>query len=115
MQQKKTVILPILAAAALSVATPVLAADYIVSPRSQSYNMAPPSGVGAPIARVYTGPLTLQDALAIASGIGVVTVQNTHYDDNEWEIEGRDSYGKWIQVDIDARTGEVRNVDRSII
>ncbi len=45
----------------------------------------------------------------------MVTVQNTHFDDNEWEIEGRDQYGKWIQVDIDARTGEVRHVDRSII
>jgi hypothetical protein len=64
---------------------------------------------------VPAGPLTLQDALAVAAGIGVVTVKDTHFDGDEWEIEGRDSYGKWIQVDIDARTGEVRNVDRSII
>ena len=51
----------------------------------------------------------------IAAGIGVVTVQNTHYDDDEWQIEGRDRYGKWIKVEVDAETGEVRDVDRSIL
>jgi hypothetical protein len=96
--------LPLAAALTIGAAVPAMAADYFVR------EPAPRAAVMVP-----AGPLTLQDALAIASGIGVVTVQNTHYDDNEWEIEGRDSYGKWIQVDIDARTGEVRNVDRSII
>jgi hypothetical protein len=98
-------LLPLALAGALGSAAPAFAADYIVRQPAPRAAMVP----------VPSGPLTLQDALAIASGIGVVTVQNTHYDDNEWEIEGRDQYGKWIQVDIDARTGEVRHVDRSII
>jgi hypothetical protein len=95
---------PAVAALAIGVATPALSADYF--PREP----APRAAVMVP-----AGPLTLQDALRVAAGIGVTTVQNTHFDGDEWEIEGRDSYGKWIQVDVDARTGEVRNVDRSII
>jgi hypothetical protein len=98
-------LLPLALAGALGAAAPAVAADvYMRQPAPRAAMVPLPSG-----------PLTLQDALAIASGIGVVTVQNTHFDDNEWEIEGRDQYGKWIQVDIDARTGEVRHVDRSII
>lgn len=104
-QTLRKALLPLALASALSSAAPAMAADYIVRQPAPRAAMAP----------VPSGPLTLQDALAIASLIGVVTVQNTHYDDNEWEIEGRDQYGKWIQVDIDARTGEVRHVDRSII
>lgn len=104
MQQMKTVILPILAAAALGAATPVMAADvYMREP-------APRAAIVVP-----AGPMTLEQALAVAYGIGVVSVKNTHFDGDEWEIEGRDTYGKWIEVDIDARTGEIRNVDRSII
>lgn len=95
---------PAAAMLAIGMATPGWAADYF--PRQP----APRAAVMVP-----QGPLTLQDALAVAAGIGVATVQNTHFDGDEWEIEGRDSYGKWIQVDVDARTGEVRNVDRSII
>jgi len=98
-------LLPLALAGALGSAAPAFAADVYVRQPAPRAAMVP----------VPSGPLTLQDALAIAAGIGVVTVQNTHFDDNEWEIEGRDNYGKWIQVDIDARTGEVRHVDRSII
>jgi hypothetical protein len=110
MQQTKRLtlthlMLPAMAALAIGAATPVWAADYIPAPRA---------AVIVPGA-VVAGPLTLQDALAVAANIGVVTVTETHYDDDEWNIQGRDSYGKWIQVDVDARTGEVRNVDRSII
>ena len=90
----------------MGAAAPAGAADYLVGSRPVA---------GAPVVEVPAGPLTLQDALVIASGVGVVTVQNTHFDDDQWEIEGRDRYGKWIQVDVDARTGEIRHVDRSII
>lgn len=102
-QTLRKAMLPVVAALAIGVATPALSADYF--PRQPA-----PRAVMVP-----AGPLTLQDALAVAAGIGVVTVKDTHFDGDEWEIEGRDAYGKWIQVDVDARTGEVRNVDRSII
>ena len=96
--------LPLLAALAIGAATPVWAADYFPA---QPYARAP--------VEQAVGPVTLQEALAVASQIGVVTVTKTNYDDDQWEIEGHDSQGKWIEVDVDARTGEVRNVDRSII
>ena len=95
--------LPILAAAAIGAATPVLAADVYVGER---YVREVP---------VAQGPFTLQEALVVAQGIGVVTVSNTNFAGDQWEIEGRDINGKWIEVDVDARTGEVRDVDRSIL
>jgi len=95
--------LPVLAAASIGAATPVLAADVYVGER---YVREVP---------VAQGPVTLQEALVVASGIGVVTVQNTNFTGDQWEIEGRDANGKWIEVDVDARTGEVRDVDRSIL
>jgi len=96
-------VLPVAAAITIG-ASPVMAADF-----------PPEPAVRAPMARVYEGPVTLQQALAVAQDIGVVTVQNTHFDGDQWEIEGRDINGKWIEVDVDARTGEVRDVDRSIL
>ncbi|UGV28826.1 PepSY domain-containing protein [Rhodopseudomonas boonkerdii] len=99
-------VLPMLAVGALVTAVPAMAADVYV-PR------APRAAVAVPVMPV--GPLTVEQAIQVAYRIGVVQVKNTHFDGDEWEIEGRDAYGKWIQVDVDARTGEVRNVDRSII
>jgi hypothetical protein len=89
----------------IGAAAPAMAADYLVREPAPRVAVMP-----APM-----GPVTLQQALAIASDIGVVTVQNTHFDGDQWEIEGRDGYGKWIEVDVDGRTGEVRDVDRSIL
>ena len=100
-------LLPMLAVGALATAVPAVAADVYVRDR------APRAAVAVPV--MPAGPLTVEQAIQVAYGIGVVQVKNTHFDGDEWEIEGRDSYGKWIQVDVDARTGEVRNVDRSII
>jgi hypothetical protein len=57
--------------------------------------------------------LSMQAALDVANGLGIVTVSNTEFLGDEWEIEGRDYRGRWMQVDVDSRTGEVRNVDRS--
>jgi hypothetical protein len=41
-----------------------------------------------------------------------MTISHTEFAGDEWQIEGRDSVGRWMEVDVDARTGEVRNVDR---
>ncbi len=103
-QMLRKALLPVLAVGALATAAvPAMAADVYV-PR------APRAAVAVPV-----GPLGVEQAVQIAYGIGVVEVKDTHFDGDEWEIKGRDRYGKWIEVDIDARTGEVRNVDRSII
>lgn len=56
--------------------------------------------------------LSMQQALAIATDIGVVTISDTEFAGHEWQIEGRDLSGRYIEVDVDATTGAVLNVDR---
>jgi hypothetical protein len=56
--------------------------------------------------------LSMQQALDIATSLGVVTVSDTEFAGNEWQIEGRDVTGRYIEVDVDATTGAVLNVDR---
>jgi hypothetical protein len=56
--------------------------------------------------------LSMQEALAVATDIGLVTVSDTEFSGNEWQIEGRDLSGQYMEVDVDALTGQVLNVDR---
>ena len=80
-------IMPIVAAVALGMATPAMAYD--------------------------TGDLiSMQQALRVATNIGLVTVSHTQFAGYEWQIEGRDISGRYMEVDVDATTGEVLNVDR---
>ena len=58
------------------------------------------------------GLLSMQDALGVATDIGLVTVSDTEFAGNEWQIEGRDMSGQYMEVDVDATTGAVLNVDR---
>lgn len=81
------ILIPIAAAAVIGVATPSLAYD---------------SG----------GLISMQRALAVATDLGLVTVSHTEFAGYEWQIEGRDGSGRYMEVDVDASTGEVLNVDR---
>jgi hypothetical protein len=70
-------------------------------------------GSAAPAMAYDTGDqISMQAALDVASDIGVMTISHTEFAGDEWQIEGRDSVGRWMEVDVDARTSEVRNVDR---
>ncbi|MBP0111192.1 MULTISPECIES: PepSY domain-containing protein [Bradyrhizobium] len=70
-------------------------------------------GSAAPAMAYDTGDqISMQVALDVASDLGVATVSHTNFLGDEWQIEGRDRAGRWMEVDVDARTGEVRNVDR---
>jgi len=70
-------------------------------------------GSAAPGMAYDTGDqISMQVALDVASDLGVATVSHTNFLGDEWQIEGRDRAGRWMEVDVDARTGEVRNVDR---
>ena len=70
--------------------------------------------VQEPVTEIYTqaGPLPVQAAIDIANGIGLVSVSSTDRSGNEWEIEGRDVAGRYMEVDVDAYTGAIVNVDR---
>jgi Peptidase propeptide and YPEB domain len=80
-------VLPIVAVVVLSTAAPAMACD---------------SG----------GLISMQRALAVATDLGLVTVSHTQFAGDEWQIEGRDMSGRYMEVDVEARTGEVLNVDR---
>jgi hypothetical protein len=62
----RRMVLPVLAVTIGSL-TPVLAADVVVGERYVRE---------VPVAREALGPFTLQEALVVAQGIGVVTVQH---------------------------------------
>jgi hypothetical protein len=70
-------------------------------------------GMAEPAMAYDSGSLiSMQDALDVATDLGLVAVSHTQFAGDEWQIEGRDRSGRWIEVDVDAITGEVRNVDR---
>jgi hypothetical protein len=80
-------ILPIAVAVALGMATPAMAYD---------------SG----------GLMSMQAAIDVAADLGLVSVSHTNFLGDEWEIEGRDTAGRYIEVYVDAATGDVRGVNR---
>jgi hypothetical protein len=83
----RNIIIPFAAALAIGTAVPAMAAD---------------SG----------DQISMQAALDVATDLGIVTVSHTNYLGDEWGIEGRDRLGRWMEVYVDSRTGEVRNVER---
>jgi hypothetical protein len=48
----------------------------------------------------------------VATDVGIATVSHTQFAGDEWQIEGRDINGQYMEVDVDAGTGQVLNVDR---
>lgn len=70
-------------------------------------------GAAAPAMAYDTGDqISMQVALDVATDLGVATVSHTNFLGDEWEVDGRDRAGRWMEVYVDARTGEVRNVER---
>ena len=70
-------------------------------------------GMATPATAYDSGDLiSMQEALGVATDLGLVTVSHTEFAGDEWQIEGRDMSGRYMEVDVDATTGEVLNVDR---
>ncbi len=74
----------------------------------------PPPGAqgGQPPAMQQQPTVSVEQAIRIANQQGLVSVEKIERDENEWEIEGRDAQGREIEVEIDATTGQVINIDR---
>lgn len=96
---------PAIALAMLGLATPALAADITYQPDAYGSDTVMPMYEQA-------ASIPLQTAVDIANGIGLISVSNTNMWGNEWQIEGYDVAGSYMEVDVDARTGAVVNVDR---
>jgi hypothetical protein len=58
------------------------------------------------------GQFSMQRALDVATQMGLATISHTQFAGDEWQIEGRDISGRYMEVDVDVNTGEVLNVDR---
>lgn len=56
--------------------------------------------------------ISMQAALDVATDLGLMTVSHTEFLGDEWQIEGRDRSGRWMEVYVDANSGDVRNVER---
>jgi hypothetical protein len=58
--------------------------------------------------------LSADDARDIAAEQGIVAINQIDFDrdDNRWQIEGRDYQGRWVEMEIDANTGVVVEIDR---
>jgi hypothetical protein len=80
-------LMPIVAVVALGLATPALAYD---------------SG----------GVISMQEALDVASDIGLATISHTEFEGDKWDIEGRDRFGRYMEVAVDAGSGDVLWVNR---
>jgi hypothetical protein len=83
----RKIILPAIAAVALGASTPAMAYD---------------SG----------GYISMQRALDVASDMGLATISHTEFAGDEWQVQGRDITGRYMEVDVDVNTGAVLNVDR---
>jgi hypothetical protein len=83
----RKMILATTSAAALALATPALASD-------------------------TGGQFSMERALDVATAMGIATISHTQFAGDEWQIEGRDISGRYMEVDVDVNTGQVLNVDR---
>jgi hypothetical protein len=79
-------IVPIAAAIGISIATPALAYD-------------------------SASPMSMDAAVGVATDAGLVTVSHTQFAGDEWQIQGRDVTGQYMEVDVEATTGRILNVD----
>jgi len=59
-----------------------------------------------------TPAITMEQARRIASDNGVVRVEEIKLEDGKWEIEGRDSAGAEIEIDLRASDGMVIKMER---
>jgi Peptidase propeptide and YPEB domain len=70
-------------------------------------------GMATPAMAYDSGDLiSMEAALRVATDIGLATVSHTEFAGDEWQIEGRDYSGRYIEVGVDAYTGDVLYVDR---
>lgn len=74
--------------------------------------LAMPQGARADDDAFCGGSISRAQAIEIARGVGLVRVEEVDCDDDEWEVEGRDVRGREIEVEIDARTGRITEVER---
>lgn len=57
--------------------------------------------------------ITHGKAVEIAKANGIASIREVDLEDNaEWKVEGRDAQGRELEVELSARDGAVRKVER---
>jgi Peptidase propeptide and YPEB domain len=70
-------------------------------------------GCAAPAMAYDSGDvISMQDAVDVATSIGLAAVSHVEFEGDEWEIQGRDRAGEFMKVWVDAYSGVVRGLDR---
>jgi peptidase YpeB-like protein len=69
-------------------------------------------GLAQPAVAYEADPISMQIALRVATDLGLSTVSYTEFTGDQWEIQGRDTSGRYMTLYVDAKTGEVRNLYR---
>lgn len=92
--------IPFAVAATVGAAAPALASDLTFERRTVTQVVD------------QGGSIPVQVAVDIANGVGLISVSNTNMWGTQWQVEGYDAAGRYMEVDIDARTGAIVNVDR---
>jgi hypothetical protein len=69
-------------------------------------------GHAQPAVAYEADPISMQIALRVATDLGLSTVSYTEFTGDQWEIQGRDTSGRYMTLYVDAKTGEVRNLYR---
>lgn len=56
-------------------------------------------------------PITVAAAIAIAASVGLIVIREVECDDGRWEIEGWSVLGREMEVEIDARSGRIVEIE----
>jgi uncharacterized membrane protein YkoI len=74
--------------------------------------LAMPAAPAAQADRECRGlPVTRAQAIETAASVGLVRVKEVDCDDGEWEVEGWNAAGREMEVEIDARTGRIKEIE----
>jgi uncharacterized membrane protein YkoI len=63
-------------------------------------------------AEAGAGRLSIEDIRAMAFDKGFATIKEIELDDGVWEVEGRDDSGHKVEMEVDARSGEIVKMRR---
>ena len=63
-------------------------------------------------AAAAAGRLSIEDVRAMAFDKGFATIREIELDDGVWEVEGRDGSGHKVEMEVDARSGQIVKMRR---
>lgn len=70
-------------------------------------------GIAVPAMADDTASLfSMQDAVDVATDVGMVTVSNTQFEGDKWFIQGRDRSGRYMEMAVSVPSGDVLWLNR---